>query len=257
MTTDTVDTSAPLVPISEEQKALQEVRDAANNAMVATETEGATEIRQQLAEITPDQIARYRERAAAQRKRGVHNLSKRFAGVPTVEIEVKINERPISSSFERNFASIENSIYTIGHRGEMFVGDAAAEKLMTRIAEMVEKLEENLEAKKVEVSISLDSARKDPGFLIPHYTEAASTHKVGLRTKLSHRIVQAIMGYDKVLADMQALHWNQVIDTKYIADTEYELKKSVQTMQKFLQRTLRAMYDKATKEKAAVSADPS
>lgn len=241
MTEATKEVAGGAVP-SEADLALKEVHDA-HLLTQDLENEGNRAV-QQLGELTEAQSENFRRRAERQRKRGVADLNRRYSGVASRIVNVTLNERAIGSAFQRHFPVIENGIYVIGRRGEMFLGALAAEKIMDRLKEMISEAEAELRVKEAETENALSVVQSASDFIAPEYTSAAATHEVQVRTPMALTAMKIFERYDAVLAKMQALLWNQGIDQQFIEDTELQAKRAVQKLSRFTSSTVRGMLNK-------------
>lgn len=209
--------------------------------LISDETKGSsinTELRQQIA----------RDRARTQRQRGAAALQKRHSGISTIVKEIVINERVAGAAFERFFPVIENAVWTIEKRGEMFVGAKNHAQIMDQIRERIASMEElnNVELARCETRLSVVSTTEN--FLQPTYSAPAAVHQVEFRNKLSIRIADLFVAHDKIIASMQILYWNNDIEASVIDEQERKLKKELRDLTSFVSRTLKGMRSKVTVE---------
>jgi hypothetical protein len=235
MTTNLIDSN-----INDATHAVEEVSMAAEDAellvsQISDDSHGAPSISRELREQS------MRERAKKEREKGVANLKKRHAGVNVHIRRITINERVAGAAFERFFHVIENSIYTITRRGEMFVGKDACKQIMDTVEKNIVEMESQIATDRAQVDMRLSVYKSSDDFLQTTYTAPAAVHDVEFRTKLSLRVAELFIGQDQIIAGQQALHWNGDIDLSIIEDQERKLKKELRKLTTFFARTLRGM----------------
>lgn len=195
-----------------------------------------------------------RERAKKERNSGVLNLQKRHSGVATHIKRIVINERVAGSAFERFFSVIENSLFIITRRGEMFVGKANLAKLMAAIEANIGQMEKSIQSDMAAIQLQLTGFTSNPDYIPVQYTPAA-VHDVEFKTKLAMRVADLFIEQDKILMGMQTLLWNDALDQSKFDAQERKLKKDLRTLTQFFAKTLRGMNDQATKVVTAVNAE--
>ncbi|MBK4736069.1 hypothetical protein [Noviherbaspirillum pedocola] len=201
-----------------------------------------------------EQVEAFRARAQKQRQRGKRDLERRHSGVASVLKTVVLNERVIGSSFQRYFSSIENGIYVIGRRGEIFVGEAAAAKIVEKIEDMLESISQELVSEEEAIKIQYEVASTATGFVKPDYIGAAAEHEVQIRTRSGLKAVGLFMRYDALLQKVQAMYWNGHIEDTYVQDIELRCKRQFQKLFNFIRSSINGMYRKGTAVKSAAPA---
>lgn len=238
------------------RQALEEVRDASlltEGLLQATSGTDAPKESTLIKVVSDSEVDMLRERAKRERLRGQKNLTRRYDGVASVLKKVKINERVIGSAFERFFYVIENGIFVITRRGAMFLGDAAAEKLLDTIVGKITEMESKVAADLAGVQIQVSVHKEVPGFVTPEYTKPSAEHEVQLRTRLSSRVVGLFESQDQIIANLQTLHWNGAVEISAIEDQEAQLKRDIRALATFIARTLRGMRNKVSSTISASS----
>lgn len=235
-----------VVTTDEARAAVEEIRSVHDQAASILAGDGVSaKNNSSLPDLSDDQIEKLRNRAQKQRTKGRQELKRRHDGVASVVLEVSLKERVIGSSFERFFATIESGISLIERRGEMIVGEKAADELIKKVEAMLETMGKELEAAEVALKGQMTVASSMPNFVRPQYTGAAAKHEVQIRTRTALAALRLFERYDQILQEMQVLFWNRHVDQKYIEDMELEAKHSFQKLFKFVSSTIRGMYNKA------------
>lgn len=233
------------------EAALAEVREVQQG--FATSEEGVVAAVESSAPTT-EQVEAFRARAQRQRQRGKRDLERRYSGVASVLTKVKLNERVIGSSFQRYFSSIENGIYVIGRRGEIFVGEAAAAKIVEKIEGMLEDISRELVSDEEAIKIQYEVASTATGFVKPDYIGAAAEHEVQIRTRSGLKAVSLFQRYDALLQRVQAMYWNGHIEDTHVQDVELRCKRQFQKLFNFIRSSINGMYRKGTAVKGAAPA---
>lgn len=231
------------------RQALEEVTSAMQNTeglldQARTVASDAAQ-RDEQKQITDDEIEVLRDRARRQRKRGQQSLKRRHDGISSVLQQITLNERVIGSAFERFFPTIEDGIYVIQKRGELFLTAQNYETVMQQITDKIAKLESDVKASLAAMESQTESARSNAlGWIEPSYTQASAVHEVQIRTPLALRVLKVFRAQDQVISGLQTLHWNGEMEVTKIEDEEHRHKKDVSDIARLVARTLRAMRNK-------------
>lgn len=185
-----------------------------------------------------------RERAKQQREKGIKQLKFRHAGIASSLVTVTLNERVVGSAFERFFPTIESGIYAIINRGEMIVGKANTEKLLKQIDELIEEAEKNATAELAGIVMQIEEQEKRSDWLTPSYTNPACSHEVQLRSPRAIRFVKVFEKKDKIIAAMQVQAWNNEIELAQIDIVEFNMKRELRDIFKFIGSTSKGMTNK-------------
>lgn len=185
------------------------------------------------------------ERANRERQKGQKDLARREEGIASLITVVTINARAIASAFQRRFYKIENGIYVVSSRGEFAIGAVPAKKLIDTIVKKIEAMEKKYaETLTLYTTTITEHKSQSPGFLEPEYTRPSAEVEVQLRTKLSVRVVNMFKTQDQIIAALQTLYWNNIVEEDVIEKQEAQLKRDTRILATFLTRALDGMYNK-------------
>lgn len=246
----------PENPTDDARAALQEVTDATQQAdQVVAEIKGNSVVQSVVNAVTDNEVTQLRERARKERARGKENMAKRYEGVASVIIPVEISERVVGSAFERFFPVIENGMYVISKRGEMFMGTKATEAVLETISSKVAAMEQNVAADLAGLKIQMDVHGSSDDFITPEYVKPAASHQVQVRTRMAAAVCKLFIKQDEVVKTLQTLAWNGQVENSSIDEQEYKIKKEVRDLAQFIARTLRGMRNKVAAKTAVASAE--
>lgn len=242
-------TSKPGANVTAENLSLNDAKAALEEVILADQQmagdESAPRSQSRDSDLTEKQVEQFRDRAQKQRARGKKDLARRHDGVASVVKTVHIKERVIGSAFQRYFAAIENGLSVIDRRAEMFVTQNNVNQIAEKIQEIIESVNSDLVTLEASVKVQLEVAGSASDFVTPGYTGDAASHEVQIRTKTALSALRLFERYDKVLQGVQTLHWNDVVEQKYIEDVELQAKQGFNKLFKFVSQTLRGMRNKA------------
>lgn len=240
--------NAPGTVQDDARAALQEVTDAAAQTdSLLTELTGKAPVANAVTKaVTENEVEILRARAQKERARGLKNLERRYDGIASVIMPVTLRERVVASAFERYFAVIENGLYVITRRGELFLGAKAAETVLEQIMEKIKTMEDKAQTDLAGLQIQLDVHGTRDDFLRPIYTKPAGDHQVQIRTRMGVRVAKIFVQQDEVVASLQTLAWNGEVEGATIDHQELRIKKQVRELATFIARTLRGMRNKTS-----------
>lgn len=251
MTASTLETPAQ---VDDATLAVNELHEATaqTDSLLADLTGKSAVVEKVSKEITEKQIDVLRARAQKERARGLKSIERRYDGIASVMMDIKLNERVVGSAFERFFPVIENGLYIITKRGEMFMGAKQTEQIMGMIKDKITVMESNISTDMAGLKIQLDVHGERDDFLKPTYIKPASEHKIQLRTPMAVRIAKVFQEQDKIIMNLQTLAWNGEVEGSAIDDQELRIKKDIRDLATFIARALRGMRNRvAPKEKPA------
>lgn len=188
----------------------------------------------------------WRARAKNERDRGIKHLAMRHEGVASEIIDVKLNERVVASAFERFFPVIENGLFVINKQASRFIGAEGAAKIMETVHNKITQIKSRADSEQAAMKIQIDVHSQDENFTVPTYLNPAASHSVQCRHRVSSNVCRLFMQHDYIVAQLQALSWNQQIEISEIDDFEKQLKKDFRSLATFISQTLRGLRKKMT-----------
>jgi len=184
----------------------REVIEAGNLAeQIAAEEGVKVNVPQERRQISQVEFMR---RAQRQREVGLRMLSNRRAGLASVTQTVQINNYLVASTFSRFFPVIDQCIYTLHAQGEYRLGESVANKLTDQIMSRVNEFTQmaNSEFNASSALVAEVNTRND--CVTPSYTESAYMGEVQVKTPEALALLKAFEQFDKVVLNIEILHWN-------------------------------------------------
>lgn len=158
---------------------------------------------------TPAQLARAARR---QRELGRRLLARRTRGFASRLRPVRLNNYLLAAAFERFFPVIERATYLVTRFGEMALGEAAAERIIARMAEMTNEalVDRQRELEGATAHIGEVSVKMGDRFITPEFTQPAYDATVQVRTPQADRALDIFLLSDQLLTEFETLYWNQL-----------------------------------------------
>ncbi len=194
---------------------LDETSQAEREAAEALEAEGVRMAKASAAapkprkQKTPAQFARAARR---QRELGRRLLARRTRGFASRLRPVRLNNYLLAAAFERFFPVIERATYLVTRFGEMALGEAPAERIITRMAEMTNEAlgDRQRELEGATAHIGEVSVKMGDRFITPEFTQPAYDATVQVRTPQADRALDIFLLSDQLLTEFETLYWNQL-----------------------------------------------
>lgn len=190
---------------------------------------------------TKEQLMR---RAKRERDLGRKLLARRTGGFASRIHQVKLNNYVLAGAFERFFPVIEQSAYLVTRHGAACMGDAGAEKVITRMDELIEEIikERKKELEAAQAYIGEQSVNMGENFVAPEFTSPAFEETVQVRTPQADRALQIFILSDQLLTEFETLYWNHMRSLSDRNDEALRSKRVVRPLFAFAGRTTVSLY---------------
>lgn len=220
-----------------------ETAQATQQAEQALQAEGVV-VKPLQTERKPRTKAQLIRAARRQREFGRKLLQRRTGGFASVTVKVKLNNAVLAAAFERFFTVIENCAYVVARHGAAVLGDAAAEKILSRLDEMCAEV---LTDRKRELSAAQALAGESAvqfgeRFVTPQFTQPAFEAEVQLRTPQARRVLELFETSDAILTEAETLYWNGVRTLSEKNDEALRAKRTVFPLFTFSAQTVRSLH---------------
>lgn len=204
-----------------------------------------------IAAVNAERIANYRQKAKAERARGVKSLAVRHEGVAAVIEPVTINVPAVAAILERWYASMEMGIYVVKRRGAIVLGNARAKQLTDAIDSKIAKLEAQAKTaltvvEKALADAELNALTAGMEMLKPTFAKPAAQHEVQMRFREAKKLLEVFKAYDKALTICVTLEWNEAWTSDQIGTMVDEFRNGMKDLSKLLGQTVRGMKNKVS-----------
>lgn len=166
-------------------------------------------------------------RAKRQHDLGERMLKNRRAGLASVNVKVVINNYLIAANFTRFFPVVDQCLYIMRSQGEFRLGETSANSLLKSMLGHVTNIQKKSLRELEATSQLTNEASKRRDFISPAYAAPAYEGDVQVKTPEALLLLNAFLNFDKVLHNIEILHWNQERHASDVRDAQRDQKQII------------------------------